>query len=139
MKSRRKHRQVSLILLAAAVIYVVSYCCFSACGEYQFSQSGRVRYGFGLSVSDIVIWQPKFLRWHCFTNTKGEAVTRGNILGCAYCPLIAFDRWLVHPTRPALESSTELLSPDALSRVVPSDFDVIDEEAAPEGAAAGPA
>ena len=102
MTTRRKRRQVFLTLLVAALIYIGSYCCLSACGEFQFSQSGRVHYGFGLSVSDILIWQPKFLQWQCFTNTQGEESTRGNLLGYAYCPLIAIDRWLIHPTMPAL-------------------------------------
>ena len=102
MKSRRKHRQVFLRLLATTLIYVASYCCLSACGEYQFGESGRVRYGFGLSVSDLSIWQPKILRWQRFTNTRGEEATRGNIFGYLYCPLIVIDRWLIHPTKRVL-------------------------------------
>ncbi len=102
MRTRRKRRQVFLTLVVAALIYIGSYCCLSACGGYHFGQSGRVRYGFGLAVSDIVIWQPEFLRWQRVSDTRGEGATRGNILGYAYCPLIAIDRWLIHPTRAAL-------------------------------------
>ena len=102
MKLRCKLRKSSLLVLAVALIYVASYCCLSAPGGYQFGQSGRVRYGFGHSVSDILIWQPQYLRWQRFTNMRGEASTRGNILGYAYCPLIVIDRWLIHPTKPVL-------------------------------------
>jgi hypothetical protein len=102
MKTGRKRRQVFLTMVVAVLIYMGSYCCLSACGGYQFRQSGRVRYGFGLSVSDVSIWQPKFLRWQRFTNTRGEEVIRGNIFGYLFCPLIVVDRWLIHPTERVL-------------------------------------
>ena len=103
MKARRKIRRYLFTVLTAVLLYVGSYCCLSVSGEYYFGQSGRVRYGFGLSFSDISIWHPRFLQWQRFTSVGGEETTRGNILGYIYCPLIEFDRWLVHPTEQLLE------------------------------------
>ena len=103
MKSPRKIRRYILGFLATALLYVGSYSCLSASGGYYYGQSGRVRYGFGLSVSDISIWQPRFLRWQRFTNVRGEKTTRGNFLGYVFCPLIVVDRWFVHPTSQLIE------------------------------------
>ena len=103
MNVSRKIRRYLLTLLAAVLLYVGSYCCLSASGGYYFGQSGRVRYGFGISVSDVSIWQPKFLQWQRFTNAGGEETTRDNFPGYVFCPLIAMDRWLVHPTEQLIE------------------------------------
>ena len=103
MRAPRKIRRYSLAALGVVLFYVGSYCCLSASGGYCFGQSGRVRYGFGLSVSDISIWHPKFLYWQRFTNVRGAKTTHGNILGYVYCPLIALDRWLVHPTEQLID------------------------------------
>mgnify|MGYP000745972921 CR=1 FL=1 len=98
MKAVLEKRRYLFALLLAGLLYVGSYCSLSACGEYCFSQSGRVRYSFGLSISDISIWHPRFLQWQRFTTVRGEKTTRGNFLGYAYSPLIAIDRSFVHPT-----------------------------------------
>jgi hypothetical protein len=98
MKVPGKIQRGLLVFLAVIVLYVGLYCCLSARGSYQFMQTGRIRYGFGLSVSDVSMWQPEFIRWQQFTNVEGSATTRGNILGYVFCPLIILDRWLVHPT-----------------------------------------
>ena len=99
MKMPRAVKRCLFTLLAVLVFYVSSYCCLSACGSYQLTQSGRLRYGFGLSVSDLSIWQPTFLRWQRFSDTQAEETSRGNALGNFYCPMIILDRWLVHPDK----------------------------------------
>lgn len=85
-------------LILAVGVYVGSYCCLSAYGDYYWGQSGHVRYNFGFAVSDISIWHAKNTRWQRFKSLGGEEITRGNTLGYFYCPMIILDRWLVHPT-----------------------------------------
>ncbi len=94
----RPLRRYLFAVVAGLLFYIGSYSCLSLSGQYAWSQSGRVRYAFTLSVSDISIWQPKFLYWQRFINVKGEKTTRGNFVGYVYCPLIMLDRWWVHPT-----------------------------------------
>jgi hypothetical protein len=98
MRVSHNVKRASLALLAIFVLYVISYCGLSACGRHEFSQSGRIRYAFGLSVSDVSMWQPRFIRWQRFTDVRGNESSRGNFLGYFYCPMITLDRWLVHPS-----------------------------------------
>jgi hypothetical protein len=98
MKLPHRVRSWLKALVFSFVCYTGSYCCLSACGDYYWAQSGRVRYNFGLAVSDFSMWHPKFTRWQRFTGFRGEEITRGNTLGYFYCLMIAIDRWLVHPT-----------------------------------------
>jgi hypothetical protein len=98
MKLPRAVRRCLYILLAVVVLYAGSYCCLSACGDYFWEQSGRVRYKFGFAVTDLSMWHPKLTHWQRFTSIQGEEITRGNTLGYFYCPMIMLDRWLVHPT-----------------------------------------
>ena len=98
MKMSARMKRGVLIFAAGVLLYLASYCCLSGLGEYRFSQSGSVRYTSGLSVSDVSMWHPKFLRWQRFTTVRGESTSQGNAFGCFYSPLIIIDRWLVHPT-----------------------------------------
>jgi len=83
-----------------ASAYVGSYAVLAAFGSYGFQQSGRVRYSFGLSASDLEMWQPKYARFQSnFRTIDGKEVARGNALGYFYSPLIALDRMLFHETR----------------------------------------
>ena len=89
-----------LITGGLLVLYVLSYVVLSLLGGYVFWQSGELRYKHGLSVSDIIHWEPSGCVYqHGFRDIHGETVSRGNILGYIYSPLIRLDRWLVHPTR----------------------------------------
>ena len=107
MKTPCKIRQYLLTLFAVLLLYVGSYCCLSANGEYYFSQSDRFHGQiYGMAVGDINIWHPKFLYWETFTTVLGERTTRGNFLGYVYCPMIMLDRWLVHSTEPNTDPAT---------------------------------
>jgi hypothetical protein len=95
-----------LMALALMALYVGSYAWFSALGGYYFSQSGRLRWkGIGLSVSDVVIWHPKFVQWQPFLNIYGEHTHRATLLGWFYSPLIVADRGWVHPTEELFDRS----------------------------------
>lgn len=106
MKLPRFVRRSLATLAFILVLYIGSYCCLSACGDYYFGQSGRLRYNFGFAVSDISIWHAKFTRWQRFQNIRGEQITRGNTLGYFYCPMIILDRWLVHPTEQLFDDAS---------------------------------
>ena len=99
MINRQTLKQFVRVLLPIIVLYVGTYFCLSACGEYQFAQSVHLRYSFGFAVSDISHWQPKYLRWQQFRTISGDETTRGNPGGDLFCPLIMLDRWAIHPTR----------------------------------------
>jgi len=79
--------------------YVVTYCFCSGFGQYQPAQSGEIRWGFGMSVTDIVIWSPFEANWQKYTTSSGTQSSRGNLLGYFYSPLIRLDRALIHPTQ----------------------------------------
>ena len=95
-----KAKKTATTALLALVVYVGGYGLLAAFGGYRFDQSGRVRYVTGLSVSDIEMWHPA-LAWYQddFQKLDGRIVTRGNVLGYAFSPLIRLDRLLVHKTR----------------------------------------
>jgi len=96
-----KHRPFVLALFILGGLYVCSYVAMSAAGGYSYSQSGRVRYnaGQGLSVSDLVMWHPKWT-WYQneFVDVSGKISSRGNTLGYLYSPLIILDRKVIHKT-----------------------------------------
>jgi hypothetical protein len=89
--------KTALIALAS---YLGVYSLLAAFGGYRFDQSGRIRYVTGLSVSDIEMWHPA-IAWYQsdFEKYDGRIVTRGNMLGYAFSPLIRLDRALIHKTR----------------------------------------
>lgn len=91
------HRLKKLLILL--LIYVGSYVCLSSYGGYYFCQTGSLRYSSGLSVSDVSMWQPRFLYWQRLQNVSGESTSQGTVLGYYYCPLIMIDRRWVHCTR----------------------------------------
>lgn len=92
---RHRERMLSLVL----VLYVGSYLSLTFTGGEYFSQSGQVRYSSGLSISDVLIWHPKYLHWEAFQNIQGQSTSRGTTLGYYYSPLIFIDRMWIHPTR----------------------------------------
>ena len=92
--------------IAMIGLYFGSYVWLSAVGGYYYSQSGRFRWkGIGLSVSDVVIWHPKFVRWQPFLNIYGKHTHRATLLGWFYSPLIVADRKWVHPTEELFDRS----------------------------------
>lgn len=84
--------------LLAAVSYLGCYAILSSCGGYVRTQSGQVRYDFGLSVTDIDQWQPRFAFCQRFRQIDGSWTIRSNFLGSAFAPLILLDQLFVHKT-----------------------------------------
>lgn len=72
----------------------------SICGEWTFSQTGKVRYSFGWAMSDVVRWDPFGAHWEPFRDIYGKDASRGTPLGYLYSPLIRLDRKFFHPDRP---------------------------------------
>lgn len=84
--------------LALLALYIATYCALSALGKYQFTPSGRIRFG-DLAISDLQIWQPKSIWFQAdFLDIRGETISRGNFLGYFFSPLISLDRLWVHKT-----------------------------------------
>lgn len=82
------------------LLYAASYLMLTLLGGWRFSQTGELRYGSGLSVSDIEEWHPKGLWWQGhFKDIYGNYVSRGDLLGYFYSPLIALDRRFWHRTK----------------------------------------
>lgn len=82
------------VLAADVLVYLV----LSLTGGYTFTQSGQVRYGFGLSVSDLQQWQPRFAFCQRFRQVDGSWTLRANFLGYVFAPMILLDQTLVHRT-----------------------------------------
>lgn len=95
---KRRIKRIFIVCGALLLLYIASYVVLSAMGSYRWSQSGRLRYSFGLSVTDIEIWSPRGMTWEPFRNIYGADTTRGDLLGYLYSPLIALDRAWLHPT-----------------------------------------
>lgn len=91
----------SIIVLSSIMfVYVVTYIINSCYGGYWMKpvSDGKDRYSFGLSMPTAIIWQPRF----------GYATPfQKDIFGCIFMPLIALDRYLVHPTRYLTNSKDE--------------------------------
>lgn len=79
-------------------VYVGVYVILSWNGGYTWTQSGQVRYGFGLSVTDLEQWQPRFCFCQRFKTIDGSWITRANALGYTFAPLILLDQTYIHPT-----------------------------------------
>jgi hypothetical protein len=90
---RRKRWIVRLVITTCALLlYVGSYVALSAAGDYRASQTGKLRYFGGLSVTDVYHWQPAFCEWEPFRDVSGKDTSRGDLLGYFYSPLIRVDR-----------------------------------------------
>lgn len=100
---RKSYRIVKVVLIVFTPFfagYLISYLPIRARGSYKLTQSGELRYGFGLSMSDLRQWNPEGCWWQgSFRNIRGEISTRGNSLGYFYCPLIAIDRKFNFPDK----------------------------------------
>ena len=71
---------------------------FTLYGEKWSTQSGKIRYNVEMSVTDIIEWTPKGLRWHPYKDFYGKNVSRGNGWGYFYSPIICLDRTFWHKT-----------------------------------------
>ena len=86
------------IALGVLAAYVTVYLILSLSGGYIVTQSGQMRYGFGLSVSDVQQWQPRFASCQRFLQVDGSWTLHANLLGYVFAPLIFLDQTLVHRT-----------------------------------------
>ncbi len=107
MEARRRKRWIVRLVIAACLLlaYVGSYVPFSAVGDYRASQTGKLRYFNGLSVTDVYHWQPRFMWWEPFHDVYGKDTSRGDPLGYFYSPLIRIDRAWRHPSQHLFEES----------------------------------
>ena len=92
------------ITLGFLFLYISSYVIFSCFGGYIATQSGEVRYkNIGLSVTDIYLWQPKFVYGKLFRTIRGKLTYHGNVLGFIYAPLVIIDQKFCHKTKRIFE------------------------------------
>ena len=86
------------IALSCLLLYVVCYIILSFGGGYVWTQSGQVRYDFGLSVTDLEQWQPRYTFCQRFRLIDGSWTIRANFLGYVFAPLVLLDQTFVHKT-----------------------------------------
>jgi len=98
-------RSIQIAALSAA-IYLIAYVVLSHYGAYMLTQSGEVRWGFGLSASDIEQWQPRFVLCQRFHNIDGGTSLRANPLGYIFAPLVLLDQSFVHKTAHLIDPVT---------------------------------
>jgi hypothetical protein len=85
---------------SAVATYFLLYLVLSWFGGWHFSQTGKVRYqGAGLAASDVVRFSPAGVRWERFTTIGNEEITRANLLGYIYSPLLRVERTWIRPDR----------------------------------------
>ena len=87
------------IILVFLFLYIGSYAIFSYFGSYLPTQSGTVRYDFGLAVTDVQQWQPKFIYGHLFRTIDEKLTYHGNTMGIVYAPLVILDQKYIHRTQ----------------------------------------
>jgi peptidoglycan/LPS O-acetylase OafA/YrhL len=95
---RSLHKRGIKIVGVSIAAYLVVYVILSFCGGYVLTQSGQVRYGFGLSVSDLQQWQPRFTFCQRFRQVDGSWTLRANFLGYVFAPLVLLDQTCIHKT-----------------------------------------
>lgn len=110
MSARRVAVLAGGILL---LVYVGSYVALSACGGWYWAQTGRVRYTFGLAMTDAVRWHPAWARWEPFRDVRDRDTSRGNLAGYLYSPLIRLDRAWVHRDHELFAESKPATQPAA--------------------------
>jgi peptidoglycan/LPS O-acetylase OafA/YrhL len=94
------------IALGVLGAYVLSYGILSLRGGYIFTQSGQLRYGGALSVSDLQQWQPRFTLCQRFRQVDGSWTLRANFLGYVFAPLVLLDQTFIHRTVRLLDPET---------------------------------
>jgi hypothetical protein len=99
----KRNIKIAVVIIA---VYLGSYVILSLCGGYVLTQSGLLRYGFGLSVSDIQQWQPRFAFCQRFRQVDEHWTLRANFLGYVFAPLILCDQAFVHKTVHLFDTKT---------------------------------
>ncbi len=91
------------------LIYAGSYlCCYavlSALGTYEWTFTGKMRYGGGLPVNDVRRWSPAWCQLKTFTSIDGSGKVDADGLALLFYPLIRLDREFVHGDEFPLESA----------------------------------
>ena len=98
-KKKRTCRRLLIGGLCLMLIYVLTYCVLSAKGSYYWRQSGKLRYNFGFSVTDMIEWDPYGTVFHRQKGIDGHYFTRTNDPGYLFAPLIYVDRAVFHKTQ----------------------------------------
>jgi hypothetical protein len=93
-------RRIIFGLGVALILYIAAYALLSAMGKYEPSQTGQVRWGFGLSVTDVEVWRPKFVHLRVWRGIDGKMQAQANLLGWLFLPLEIADRRWCHPSLP---------------------------------------
>ena len=97
-----------IVLLVCA--YLSIFITLDLMGAWYFTQSGTLRDSGGtcLAVTDQLIWQPALCYYQPnFRDIEGHSVTRADLPGYLFAPLIAADRYFVHPIRPLAPIAAE--------------------------------
>jgi len=87
-------------------LYVGAYVTLSLCGGYVLTQTGEWRYSWGLSVSDVMQWQPKFVFCQRFKQIDGSRGLRADFMGYIFVPMVLLDQKYVHKPVRILESES---------------------------------
>jgi hypothetical protein len=88
-------------LWSAATIfsaYLGVYAVLSATGGYVEESSGEIRWSFGLSVPDVLVWQPRFGRGYSVKSASGTDEWSCDAIGWIYYPVMVLDQQHIHPT-----------------------------------------
>ena len=96
--NRTTRRKLAGFTCGTLVVYLGTYCLLSCNGGYVWTQSGEVRWSFGMSATDLEQWQPRFIFCQRFRQIDGTYTTRANLLGYFFAPLVFFDQVYVHKT-----------------------------------------
>jgi hypothetical protein len=109
---KTKIRKSFFALAICVFIYVFSYVLNSFFGGYWLipERDGRDKYSFGLSITDAILWQPRF---------GHEALGDLDLSGAFYTPLIRLDREFIHPTMYLSDETFEKISNLKISQVHP--------------------
>ena len=105
------------IVIIVIVVYLISYSLLSVTGGYVALPSGRIRLSYGLSISDVLVWQPRFGEGHWMINANGRTGWIGDFLGWIYYPMMMLDQRAFHPTVPFRTEDGRFISPDPFSRL----------------------
>jgi hypothetical protein len=108
--TRRKKILISSSILVA--LYVAAYLPLSLLGDYQFDETGKLRWRDelgGLSFSDVIQWQPRFAWCRIFRHYDGTTVLQANFLGYVFAPLILLDQRAVHRTKPVFDEQGNII------------------------------
>jgi hypothetical protein len=84
MPARRKTtklRRIGFFSVILLLSYLGSYLALAANGGWYWSQTGKLRYSFGFSVTDVERWFPAWAHWEPFCDIHGEEISRGDLQG----------------------------------------------------------